>query len=85
MLVIDEVPLPILSITLYDGRIWFNAQRWIAGECNVAENGDMSIHAPDGTLIMSVPSNGGDVATSRNGYMTVSLPLAITDKTGVRV
>lgn len=76
--VIDEVIMPIHRITLDDGKILLHAHRcdWR----NLRINGDISVHAPDGTVIFSAPSIPGDTLTNDHDEgLTITLPIKVSE------
>ena len=74
--VIDEIVVDIDSITLRDGRLWVNGSR--SGICAVVGvESDVSIFAPDGSLVFHAPARGGGEVKEVHGRLTVKVPLEL--------
>ena len=79
-IVIDEVICNIHSIELGEGLIWFHARTAQRDDVLLNGDGDMAVHARDGSLVFWVPGGNYYVpAEAIDGYINISLPLRLWD------
>lgn len=77
--VLDEVSCDITAIELEAGAFVFYAEAF--GTHTVNEGADVSVFGPDGELVFSRgPLGRGRTLRTRNGALTVRLPVIINDR-----
>jgi hypothetical protein len=73
-----EIMLPIVSIGLKDGKVYFGASSHFAGQVTIAEGShDLRIYAPDMSLVFSTTVEFLETSTVRNGTMWIDQPVRI--------
>lgn len=84
-LTFDEILCDITRIVLKEGVLIFEATSRVPGDYHVDEDADITVFAPDGTVIIHVPSIsiGARPQVTQDGDLFVSLPvrMAFGDRT----